>query len=266
MASQRNPQRISKKIAEFWEKAQIQRIFSGVFLIQQRNSAIGWVESRELRRESHVFCGQGHCMSAAEDIQIQQLRQGGEQALAQLFADNLQRLERIIRFRIDSRIRGRVDAADVLQEAYLTAARRLPEFLSAVSSSWFVWLRQLTLQTLTDVHRREFCQRRDAGREVRLAGLVETGNTSLSIASFLIDQLTSPSQQIAQAEELQQLQEALNSMPEIDREVLALRHFERLSNLQTAEILGLSPTAASNRYVRAAARLTEILQHFRRHE
>ncbi|MEY2724343.1 MAG: hypothetical protein RLZZ458_210 [Planctomycetota bacterium] len=199
-------------------------------------------------------------MSAAEEIEIQRLRQGGEQVLAELFAANLQRLERIMRFRIDPRIRSRVDAADVLQEAYLTAARRLPEFLVNAGSSWFVWLRQLVLQTLTDVHRREFCQRRDAGREIHFAGLAETGNTSLSIARFLIDQLTSPSQQLARAEEMQQLQEALNSMHEIDREVLALRHFEQLNNLQTAEILGLSPTAASNRYVRAAARLTEILQ------
>jgi RNA polymerase sigma-70 factor (ECF subfamily) len=46
----------------------------------------------------------------------------------------------------------------------------------------------------------------------------------------------------------------------VDREVLALRHFEQLSNLQTAEVLQLSVTAASNRYVRAAARLAEILQ------
>lgn len=199
-------------------------------------------------------------MSAAEDIQIERLRQGGEQTLAELFAENQQRFERIIRFRIDPRVRGRVDAADVLQETYLTAARRLPEFLAATTSSWFVWLRQLTLQTLTDIHRREFCQRRNVGREVQLAGGPGTGDTSLSIASFLIDQLTSPSQQIARAEELQQLQEALNSMHDIDREVLALRHFEQLSNLQTAEILGLSATAASNRYVRAAARLTEILQ------
>ena len=59
---------------------------------------------------------------------------------------------------------------------------------------------------------------------------------------------------------MQWLQEALNSMNELDREVLALRHFEQLGNNQVAEILGLTPTAASNRYLRAAARLSEILQ------
>jgi RNA polymerase sigma-70 factor (ECF subfamily) len=199
-------------------------------------------------------------MSTAEELDLQRLRQGGETALAELFAGCQQRLERIIRFRIDPRVRGRVDAADVLQDTFLTAARRLPEFLKQPASSSFVWLRQLALQTLIDVHRREFRHRRDVGREIHLAGPGDSENTSFSIACFLIDQLTSPSQQLARAEELQQLQQALNSMNEIDREVLALRHFEQLSNLQTAEILALSPTAASNRYIRAAARLTEILQ------
>ena len=80
-------------------------------------------------------------------------------------------------------------------------------------------------------------------------------------ARFLIDELTSPSQAAVQAEEVRSLQEALNAMNETDREVLALRHFEQLTNNQVAEILGLSVTAASNRYLRAAARLGEILKH-----
>ena len=62
---------------------------------------------------------------------LQQLRQGGEPALAQLFATSHARLQRILRFRIDPRIRGRVDSADVLQEAWLTAARRLPDYLQS---------------------------------------------------------------------------------------------------------------------------------------
>jgi RNA polymerase sigma-70 factor (ECF subfamily) len=80
------------------------------------------------------------------------------------------------------------------------------------------------------------------------------------MADILLAQLTSPSGRLVREEEIQQLQQALNALPELDREVLALRHFEQLSNLQTAEVLQLSVTAASNRYVRAAARLAEILQ------
>ncbi|MEY3173708.1 MAG: hypothetical protein RLZZ436_1622 [Planctomycetota bacterium] len=191
---------------------------------------------------------------------LQQLQLLGEPALTELFSASTQRLERILRFRIDPRIRSRIDATDVLQETWVTASRRMAAFLQNPTVSPFVWLRQLALQTLIDIHRRELCHRRDAGREIQLVGNSPLGDTSLSIAHFLADQITSPSQHLMRAEDLQHLQAALNSMPEVDREVLALRHFEQLTNQQTAEVLGLTPTAASNRYVRAAARLTEILQ------
>ena len=85
--------------------------------------------------------------------------------------------------------------------------------------------------------------------------------TSISIAQFLLDDITSPSQAAVREEEIQQLQSALESMNETDREVIAMRHFEHLNNQQVAEVLDISPTAASNRYVRAAAKLTEILNH-----
>lgn len=198
--------------------------------------------------------------TADTNEELELLRRDGEAALAQLFAACQPRLERILRFRIDPRIRGRVESADVLQEAWLTAARRLSEYLQQPAVSPFVWLRQLVLQTLVDLHRHEFRQRRDAGREVQAGNASPLADTSLSMADILLAQLTSPSGRLVREEEIQQLQQALNALPELDREVLALRHFEQLSNLQTAEVLQLSVTAASNRYVRAAARLAEILQ------
>ena len=198
--------------------------------------------------------------TADTNEELELLRRDGEAALAQLFAACQPRLERILRFRIDPRIRGRVESADVLQEAWLTAARRLPEYLQQPAVSPFVWLRQLVLQTLVDLHRHEFRQRRDAGREVKAGNASPLADTSLSMADILLAQLTSPSGRLVREEEIQQLQQALNALPELDREVLAMRHFEQLSNLQTAEVLQLSVTAASNRYVRAAARLAEILQ------
>jgi RNA polymerase sigma-70 factor (ECF subfamily) len=198
--------------------------------------------------------------SAAFQEDLQRLQQFGQTALADLYGASQPRLERILRFRIDPRIRSRVESADVLQEAWLTASRRLAEYLQQPTVSPFVWLRQLVLQTLVDMHRHEFRQRRDAGRELHLPAAGPVGDTSLSMAEVLLAQLTSPSGRLVRAEEVQQLQQALDALPELDREVLALRHFEQLSNQQTAEVLQLTPTAASNRYVRAAARLAEILR------
>ena len=199
-------------------------------------------------------------MNGTPDDERRLLEEGGQAALASLFSTYSDRLERIVSFRLDPRIRGRIDAADILQEAFLEVSERLPSFLESTEVTFFVWLRQQTLQTLVDVHRRQFRQKRDVNREIHFASTGTSGGTSVSIAQFLIGQLTSPSQVAVKAEEMQWLQEALNSMNEVDREVLALRHFEQLGNNQVAEILGLTPTAASNRYLRAAARLSEILQ------
>ena len=71
--------------------------------------------------------------------------------------------------------------------------------------------------------------------------------------------MTSASKAAIRAEHKLIVQETLNNMDSIDREVLALRHFEQLSNDETAQVLGLSKSAASNRCIRALKRLKEIL-------
>ncbi|XZE53104.1 sigma-70 family RNA polymerase sigma factor [Planctomycetaceae bacterium SH139] len=184
----------------------------------------------------------------------------GQVALAELFSQYRERLQRLVEFRLDPRIRGRVDAADVLQEAFLQISKRLDEYRQAPLVSCFVWIRQQTLQTLIDIQRGQFREKRDPQREVQRLSDGDHDGTSIAIANYLIAEMTSPSQAVAKVEEAEQLRRALASMPEMDREVLALRHFELLGNQEVAEVLGISPTAASNRYVRAAAKLGEILQ------
>lgn len=190
--------------------------------------------------------------------EIEQLRARGEAGLAELFEKYRGPLERMIEFRLDDRVRGRVDSEDVLQEAYLELARRLPEYLAAANVSLFIWMRQQTYQVLIAVQRRHFGQKRDPRYEVTQAVSPDPNATSLSILSAFAEQMTSPSQALMREEELQQLRQMLEGMDEIDREVLALRHFEQLSNNQIAEALGISITAASNRYVRAMLRLSQI--------
>lgn len=188
------------------------------------------------------------------------LRRGDEGALAQAFSQHRPKLERMIQFRLDPRLHGRVDCEDVLQDAYLAAAQRLAHFADDSAESLFVWLRLIVAQTLVDVHRRHLgAQIRDAAREVSLHGGAGAQSTSLSLASLLAGSLTSPSFAAVRAETLQRLQHALDTMDPIDREVLALRHFEELSNSEVAAVLGIQQKAASIRYVRALKRLKEIL-------
>jgi RNA polymerase sigma-70 factor (ECF subfamily) len=186
---------------------------------------------------------------------------GDEPACRELFSRYRDRLKRMVHLRLSRRLQGRVDDSDVLQEAYLDAFRQLPDYARAPGLPFFLWLRHLTGLKLTEVHRRHLgTQLRDADREVTLhrGGLPEAD--SVSLANQLLGKLTTPSQAAIKAETRLFVQEALNSMDPIDREVLALKHFEQLSTSEIAEVLGLSKAGAGSRYLRAIKRLREILE------
>jgi len=195
------------------------------------------------------------------DDLVQRLRSGDDQALGELFSLHRDRLWRMVHFRLDRRVCGRVDADDVLQEAYLDAAKRVKHFLDNCSMSFFVWLRQIVVQTMIDVHRQHLdAQMRDANREVSIHRGGYPQATSISLAAHLLGHLTSPSRAAMRAEMAAQLEQALETMEPLDREVLALRHFEELTNSEVAEILEIQQKAASIRYVRAIAKLKRILE------
>jgi RNA polymerase sigma-70 factor (ECF subfamily) len=188
------------------------------------------------------------------------LKCGDREALATLFSQHRERLWRMVNFRIDRRLLGRVDADDVLQETYMAAAARLQHYGGDASLSPFVWLRMVLLQTLTDVHRHHLgAQMRDAQREVDLRGCRYPMSTTASLAALLVGNMTSPSQAAARAETLDRVEQAIEAMDPLDREVLALRHFEELGNSEVAEVLGIQQKAASIRYVRALKRLRAVL-------
>jgi RNA polymerase sigma-70 factor (ECF subfamily) len=181
-------------------------------------------------------------------------------ALAELFHRHRARLEQMVRLRLDRRLQGRLDPADVLQETYLDVARRFPEYAANPAMPLFLWLRLLTGQRLVDLHRQHLrTKMRDAGQEVSLYRGDIPRASSASLAELLLGRLTTASRAAIRAETQLRVQEALNAMDAIDREVLALRHFEMLSNEETAQVLGLKPSAASNRHIRALKRLKEIM-------
>ncbi len=186
---------------------------------------------------------------------------GDEPALAALFDGYRDQLRRMIRLRLDRRLSGRVDSSDVLQEAFIDVRKRLAEYArDAGAIPFHLWLRLVTGQRLTDLHRFHLgAQMRDAGLEVSLHRGPFPQADSVSLAAQLLGKMTSASKAAIRAEHKLIVQDALNGMDPIDREVLALRHFEQLSNSETAQVLGLSKSAASNRYIRALERLREIL-------
>ncbi len=194
------------------------------------------------------------------DEQLQRLATGDPQVLVDLFGRFRDRLRRMVKLRLDRRLQGRVDASDVLQEAYLDVANRAAEYAANPTMPFFLWLRLLTGQRLLMVHRQHLgAKMRDVGQEVSLYRGALPQATSVSLAAQLLGRLTSPSLAAVRAEMQLKLQEALNTMEPLDREVLTLRHFEELSNNETAAVLGIQKSAASNRYIRALKRLKDVL-------
>ena len=191
---------------------------------------------------------------------IAQLQAGDTAALAELFSVYQPRLERIIRFRMDHRLAGRISETDVIQEAYLNASKRIEHFLKQADFPFFVWLRLIVNQTLVDLQRQHLqAEMRDVRKEISLQQSNASHQTSLALAAQLVGKMTSASGVLSRSERMATLQQALNQMKEIDREVIALRHFEELSNAEAANVLGIDEQASSKRYVRAMKRMKDVL-------
>ena len=185
------------------------------------------------------------------------------QALSACFSEYRPRLLRIVQFRLNPRLSTRMDYDDVLQEAFLAASQRLEHCDASSAQSVFIWLRLIVQQTIVDLHRKHLqAAGRDIAREIR-ADRTDPG-TSGCIAVHLIAQVSSPSMAMKRDELNDRLMQALNQMEDTDREVLALRHFEELSNNEVAATLEISVKAASIRYIRAVKKLKSIMDELTR--
>jgi RNA polymerase sigma-70 factor (ECF subfamily) len=188
------------------------------------------------------------------------IERGDESALVELYAHYRERLRRMVKLRLDRRLQGRLDPSDVLQEASIDVVQRAREYLASPSMPVFLWLRWITGQRLLALHRRHLGSKmRDVGMEVSLKHGPMPQATSVSLAAMLLGRLTSPTLAAQRAELQRRLQDVINGLDPLDREIITLRHFEELNNNETAQVLGISKTAASNRYIRALKRFKDAL-------
>ena len=186
---------------------------------------------------------------------------GDREALGKLFEIYRPRLWRMVTFRLHPCLQGRIDADDVLQDAWLQAVERIDHFFEAEGQSSFLWFRSIVAQTLLQLHRFHLgTKKRNAARERSIHSSWGPGATSSCLAFHLSDSVQSPSSSASRAEVMKQIDVILQGMEELDREVLALRHFESLTNSEVAKILHLTEQAASIRYIRALGRLKLILE------
>lgn len=191
---------------------------------------------------------------------IARARQGDARALAELFRVYQPPLQRMVELRLDGRLRRRLDPADIVQDAWVEIVRRFDEWCRQDELPFHVWVRLIAGQSLASSQRHHLAAHmRDALRDEPLRGTRSTVGAA-NMADAFVDSATSPTQAAAREELRQSVCTAIESLDEIDREIVAMRHFEGLSNDETAAELGIEPSAASMRFMRALMRLRPALK------
>lgn len=195
-----------------------------------------------------------HDLKALSELMIENDRSRAEELLMK----HRSRLRRMVAARLDPRLVGRIDPSDIVQEAYIEAFDKLPNYVREQPLPVYPWLRQLAANRLSDAYQKHLhAQRRSVTREIHL------GLSSASIgelAGRLVSFGSTPSRQLAQQELQQEVREALDRLSVVDREVLILRFVEQLSNQETAEVLGISPEAVGMRRIRALRKMSDLLE------
>ena len=185
---------------------------------------------------------------------------------AELTEEFRPRLKRMVDLRMQGQIRGRLDASDVVQDAFLEAFQRLPEYVEDPNVPFYIWLRSLVFQRLVLAHRQHIdVKARDVRRESPLQRGFFNDATSAVLINALLVKTDSPSAVAVRVEQKQAIERALAEMDPIDQEVLILRHFEEMSNNEIAATLNLKPSAATNRYIRALEKLKGAMTRFSDH-
>lgn len=192
-----------------------------------------------------------HSDSAHTDRLLLAVADGDPSALEELLRLHLPYVRRIIDARISPELKARVDASDVVQETQMAVVRRMDEFVSKRPVCFRVWLRSRVIEQLADQYRRHIvAEKRSTLREQRFHEA-----SSMAIARTLLSE--SPSRVHQKSELAARVRELIESLRDIDREILTLRHAEGLTNQEIAVVLNLDPTAARKRYGRALRRLVE---------
>jgi RNA polymerase sigma-70 factor, ECF subfamily len=173
-------------------------------------------------------------------------------ALAKLFDEHRERLLAMVRRRIDPTLATRFDPEEVLTEAFLRAGTKWAEFDPAAMST-YTWLYRIALDCLIEAWRKANSAGRSIQREVPWPD-----RSSVQLGLGLVGSTTSPSEAFARAELRERIAWAVQQLKPDDRDILGMRHFDELTYQEAATVLGITPDAAMQRYVRALRRLKRL--------
>jgi len=163
----------------------------------------------------------------------------------------------MIAARMDDRVAARVDPSDVVQEALVVANQRLSEYLKQADSPFYPWLRQIGWDRLVEAHRRHIhADKRSVRREVSVQ-LSEA--SAIHLAHRMAGNSSTPSRHLVREELRSRIRAILDDLPDLDREILILKHLEELSNSECAAVLGITEVAVKKRYWRALNRVRKLM-------
>jgi RNA polymerase sigma-70 factor (ECF subfamily) len=195
----------------------------------------------------------------SQDDLLRRAKEGDAPALGRLLEHYRAYLGVLARVQIGRRLQGKVDASDVVQEAFLGAYRDFPQFRGATEKEFLAWLRQVLASLLANLVRHyQGTQRRDVRLERQLA--VELDQSSQALDRGLAAPHSSPSQQAVRREQSVLLAEALAQLPEEWRDLLVLRHLEGLTFPEVARRLGRTVDSVKKQWPRALAGLRRLLE------
>ncbi len=160
--------------------------------------------------------------------------------------------------RFPSRLRGKVDASDIVQQTILKAHARRDQFRGATEAEWLGWLRAILANTLAMMAREFNTVARDTLRERSLEA--ELSQSSARLERLLVADQSSPSAGAVRREERLLLAEALGQLPHDQAVVIELHHLQGLAVAEVAAQLGRTRPAVVGLLFRGLKRLREILR------
>ena len=187
-------------------------------------------------------------------------RAGDSDAVNKLLEKHRRSVRRLVEMRLDRKVQQRVDVSDVVQDVMVEASGRLEKYLDDPVMAFHLWIRQIAWDRIIDTYRRHrVSAKRNMDREQPIAVPAGSDQSTMELAVQLRDPALTPAAAATQREIASMVEAVIELLNEQDREIILMRHYEHLSNLEIAEVLKLSPPAASMRYLRALRRLRQLL-------
>lgn len=188
-------------------------------------------------------------------------KEGDSDAVNRLLEKHRGPVRRLVELRLDRKVQQRVDVSDVVQDVMIEASGRLSKYLDDPSMAFHLWLRQIAWDRIIDTYRRHrVSAKRNMDREQPIAVPAGADQSTMELAVQLCDPGVTPATAATRREIADQVERVIEQLSDQDREIITMRHYEHLSNLEIAEALDLNPPAASMRYLRALRRLRELLE------